>query len=120
MAPVKQSLLSLHTFMKNPKLSMVKKHQKLEKIAAGLPVKYRTKPKVDKKREERLKQEKVISEGAEEWRCYLAASGHADANTFRTDVMFEAYGRPSKYTSRIGGKENTLDEENSNCGNDTP
>jgi hypothetical protein len=37
-------------FFKNPKVKTVKKHQKLERQAAGLPTARQTKPKVEKKK----------------------------------------------------------------------
>ena len=91
MAPIKQSLLPLGMFVKTPKLSTTKKHAKLERKSLGLPA-TRQKPFVDKKREQRIHDEKVIAEGAEGWRRHLERAGDPDANSFRTDIMFEAYG----------------------------
>jgi hypothetical protein len=91
MAPIKQSLLPLGMFVKTPKLSTKKKHAKLERKSLGLPA-TRKKPYVDKKREQRIKDEKVTADGAEGWRRHLERAGDTDANIFRTDIMFEAYG----------------------------
>ena len=93
MAPSKQSVLSLNTFFKNPKLKTVKKHQKLERKAAGLPAMQRArKPKVDKKKEEERKLEKVVAEGSEQWRQYLHKTGDPNADTIRTDMLFHTFG----------------------------
>lgn len=90
MGPSKQSVLPIGMFMKNPKLSTKKKHSKLEKKALGVYTK--RKPFVDKKKEQRLKDEKEIADGADGWRRHLQRAGDADADTFRTDIMYQAYG----------------------------
>ena len=91
MAPGKQSVLS-STFFKNPKLTTVKKHKKLERKATAPPTVRRTKSKVDKKKAEELKREKVVAEGAAGWQRYLRDKGDPDADTFRTDMMFHTFG----------------------------
>jgi hypothetical protein len=91
MAPGKQSVLS-STFFKHPKLKTVKKHKKLERQATGLPAVQRTKPKVDKKKAEELKREKVVADGAAGWRRYLHDKGDPDADTIRTDTLFHSFG----------------------------
>jgi len=91
MAPGKQSVLSSH-FFKNPKPKTVKKHKKLERQAAGLPSVRRGKPKVDKKKVEELKREKMVADGAAGWRRYLHDKGDPDADTIRTDMMFHSFG----------------------------
>jgi hypothetical protein len=101
MAPSKQTLIPLGLFVKNPKVSTTKKHLKLERKANSLPQSTRKKPFVDKKRERRIKEEKAIANGAEGWRRHLQKSGHHDADTFRTNIMFQAYG-PAPDPSSIG------------------
>jgi hypothetical protein len=91
MAPGKQSVLS-SAFFKNPKVKTVKKHQKLERQAAGLPTARRTKAKVDKKKAEELQREKVVAEFSAGWRRYLREKGDPDADTIRTDMLYHAFG----------------------------
>lgn len=93
MAPRKQALLPLGMFVKNPTVSTKKKHTKLEKKALGLTLN-KKKPFVDKKREQRVKEEKELAEGAEGWRRHLQRAGDPEADTCRTDIMFQAYGPP--------------------------
>jgi hypothetical protein len=108
MAPSKQSVLPLGMFFKNAKSSTKKKHTKLERKSLGLPS-FSKKAFVDKKREQRIKEEKVISEGAEGWRLHLERAGDTDADTFRTDIMFQAYGRAP---DPITGYRNDHQDEN--------
>jgi hypothetical protein len=79
-------------FIKNPKLSTKKKHKKLETKSLGSAT--RKKPFVDKKKQERIKAEKELAEGAECWRRHLESLGDPDADTSRTDILFQAFGRP--------------------------
>ena len=98
MAPAKQSVLSLSTFFKNPKLKTVKKHKKLERKAAGLPATQGPKkPKIDKKKEEERKREAAVAVGSEQWRRYLHKSGDPDADTIRTDMLFHSFGPAPPY-----------------------
>jgi hypothetical protein len=92
MAPSKQSLLPLGLFMKNPKPSTKKKHTKLERSALGLPTSYEKKPYVDKKREQRIKEEKRIAEGAEQWRRHLEMSGVPNPESIRLDILYLSNG----------------------------
>ena len=91
MAPCKQSVLS-SAFFKNPKLKTVKKHQKLERQAASLPVVRRTKTKLDKKKAEEVQREKAVADGSAGWRRYLHDKGDPDADTIRTDMLFHSFG----------------------------
>jgi hypothetical protein len=109
MAPVsKQSLLPLGMFVKNPKVSTKKKHTKLERKSQGLS-ETRKKPFVDKKREQRIKEEKDLAEGSEGWRRHLVRAGDPDADFSRTDIMFQAYG-PAP--DPITGYSNDFQDEN--------
>jgi len=108
MAPSKQSVLPIGMFFKNPKVSTKKKHNKLERKSLGLPS-TKKKPFVNKKREQRIKEEKLIAESAEGWRRHLKRAGDTEANSFRTDIMFQAYGpAPDPVT----GYSNGFEDEN--------
>jgi hypothetical protein len=120
MAPSKQSLLSLGVFMKNPKVSTQKKHQKLENKAFG--VANRKKPYVDKKREQRIKEENEISDGAEGWRKLLVARGVQNPESMRLDLMFLGNGPAPDLQSALNDvDENHIDfiEEIHNCKQDS-
>ena len=91
MAPGKQSVLP-SAFFKNRKEKTVNKHQKLERHAAGLPTTRRIEPKVDKKKAEELKREKVVANFSAGWRSYLHEKGDPDADTIRTDMLYHAFG----------------------------
>jgi hypothetical protein len=80
-------------FFKNAKASTKKKHLKLEKKSLGVSSP-RKKAFVDKKKQQRIKEEKELAEGAECWRRHLESLGDPEADTSRTDVMFQAYGLP--------------------------
>jgi hypothetical protein len=108
MAPSKQSVLPIGMFFKNPKVATKKKHTKLERKSLGVTA-TRKKPFVDKRREERIKEEKELAEGAEGWRLHLQRSGDPDANNCRTDIMFQAYGPPR---DPITGYSNDHQDEN--------
>ena len=109
MAPViKQTLLPLGMFVKNPKVSTKKKHKKLERRSECRHA-IRKKPFVDKKRQQRIQEEKDLAEGAEGWRRYLDRSGDPDADTTRTDIMFQAFG-PAP--NPINGRSNGHQDEN--------
>jgi hypothetical protein len=108
MAPSKQSVLPIGMFFKNPKVSTKKKHTKLERKSLGLSSASK-KPFVDKKREARIKEENKLSEGAEGWRRHLERAGDPEADTCRTDIMFQAYGPPP---DPITGYSNDYQDEN--------
>lgn len=89
----KQTLLSLSVFMKNPMKKTLKAHQKMEKIN-GLttsPIRVK-KPKVDKKAQQRLKEEKEITEGAVAWRRYMEAKGFDDVERHDPRLLYQVYG----------------------------
>jgi len=114
MAPAKQSVLSLSTFFKNPKLKTVKKHKQLERKAAGLPATQGPKkPKIDKKKEEERKREEAVAVGSEQWRRYLHKSGDPDADTIRTDMLFHTFGPapPYRRTDRSVNDEISTDDD---------
>lgn len=110
MAPGKQSVLS-STFFKHPKVKTVKKHEKLEREAAGLPSTRRTKPKVDKKKAEELKRDKVVAEGSAGWQRYLRDKGDPDADTIRTDALFHTFGPAPSERSPDHNANHESDEE---------
>ena len=92
MARSKQSLLPLALFVKQPKLSLKKKHRKLEKKSLGIPPPYRGSRFVDKKRNQRIKEEERVAKGAEQWRLFLEKEGVQNPETMRLDILFLSNG----------------------------
>ena len=92
MAPSKQSLLPLDLFVKKPKLSLKNKHKKLEKKSLGISQPYRGNRFVDKKRNERIKEEQRVAQGAEKWRLFLETEGVQNPETMRLDILFLSNG----------------------------
>lgn len=86
----KQSLLNLGTFMKNPKQITVMKHKYLA-VGLEMPTKKR-KPYVDKDKQKRLKEEKMIEDGCEGWRHFMTARGIRSNDD--SHAMLFAYGPP--------------------------
>ena len=95
MAPAsKQSLLPIGAFMTNPNKSTLKAHAKMEQknglVKASQPVK--KKARIDKKQQERLKEEKVIQEGGEGWRRYMDAKGFDEVERHNPCLLYQVYG----------------------------
>ena len=107
MAPSKQSVLPLGMFFKNAKASSKKKHLKLERKSLGVTSTKKT--FVDKKKQQRIKEEKELAEGAECWHHHLESLGDPEADTSRTDILFQAYGLPF---DPITGYGNNHEDEN--------
>ena len=85
----KQSLLPIGGFFQQASAATLKKHKKL---VAKLRPKPPKKPKVDKKRQERLAREKAEIAGAEGWKKFLQESGVEQVECFRTDLLFQSHG----------------------------
>lgn len=75
---LKQSLLNLGTFIKNPKKITVTKHKYLE-VGLEMPTKKR-KPYVDKDKQKRLTEEKRIEEGSKGWLHFMTVRGFRDVD----------------------------------------
>lgn len=99
MAPVKkqkQTLLPLRQFMKLPAKATLKAHDKLEK-SNGLtysPPRKVLLPKIDKKKQLRLQEEKSILEGGDAWRRYMEVKGFDDIERHDPCMLFQVYGPP--------------------------
>ena len=85
----KKSLLPIGGFSQQASALTLKKHKKL---VAKLGPKPPKKPKVDKKRQERLAREKAEIDGAEGWKKFLLDSGVQQVERFRTDLLFQSNG----------------------------
>ena len=96
MAPVKkhkQSLLPIFSFIKQPNRTTLKVHDKLEK-RNGLTVSptSKSKPRIDKKAQQRRKDEQAIIDGGEKWRQYMEAKGFDDVDRHDPRLLFQVYG----------------------------
>lgn len=93
----KQSLLSIDAFVKNPKKSTLKAHEKMER-ANGLrkssPVASKKKAKVDQKKEKRIKEENAIRDGGAAWQHYMDMKGFDDVKRHNPFLLFQVYGPP--------------------------
>ena len=90
MAPLKQSLLSLSTFVKDPSKATIKKHKKLTTKIDNEPKKF--KPRVDHKAIQRIAEEKDIARGAAMWRYFLQEIGVEDVDGYRCDILYQSNG----------------------------
>jgi hypothetical protein len=120
MAPTsKQSLLHIGAFIKNPKLTTLKAHAKIEKknglTKPSAPLK--KKPRVDKKQQKRLKEEKEIHEGGQAWRQYMDAKGFDDVERHDPCLLFQVYGAPPDPNSTSSSEEDNV-TPNSKCESD--
>jgi hypothetical protein len=54
----------------------------------------RKKPKVDKKAQARLKEEKAIQDGGDAWRHFMDAKGFDDVERHDPCLLYQVYGAP--------------------------
>jgi hypothetical protein len=87
----KQGLLPIEGFFKHPSASTLKKHKSLQKKLVPKPTTMK-KPRVDKRKQERLAEEKLLLKGAEGWKQFLQHSGVQEVERFRTDILFLVHG----------------------------
>jgi hypothetical protein len=119
MAPAKKQSLIPIGFLKNPKKTTLKAHEKMEMknglTNAPAPKK---KPFVDKKKQQRLKEEKEILEGGEGWRHFMNVRGFDDVERHDPCLMFQVYGpAPDPYNMSSSDDDITLDESK-HCSDD--
>ena len=126
MAPVKkhkQSLLPIFSFIKQPNRTTLKVHDKLEKRngLTSSPA-CKSKPRIDKKAQQRRKDEQAITEGGEKWRQYMEAKGFDDAERHDPRLLFQVYGpAPDPEADSSSEEENPIggdDEAESTDGED--
>ena len=80
------------------------------------------KPKVDKKAQQRLKEEKEITEGAAAWRSFMEAKGFDDVERHDPRLLFEVYGPapdPDTYSSSDDEGTASPDPHNSSAEQDS-
>jgi hypothetical protein len=116
--PSKQSLLPIAAFIKNPKMSTLKTHQKIEKkngLAKAAPP-HKKQTRADKQQLKRLKEEKVIHEGGQAWRQYMNAKGFDDVERHDPCLLFQVYGPapdPDAATTSSDEEDTTHDSKRS-------
>ena len=98
MAPAsKQSLLSIDAFVKNPKKSTLKAHQKMARknglIKSSIVASKKT-AKVDKKEAKRIEEENVIRDGGAAWQQYMDMKGFDNVKRHDPCLLFQVYGPP--------------------------
>ena len=83
----KQSLLPIGQFFKQPSVSTITKHKKIE-AKHHIP----KKPRVDRKKQERPAREESLMKGAEGWKHFLQESGVMNVKRFNHEILFMVHG----------------------------
>lgn len=105
--------------MKLPKNATLKAHKKLEK-SNGLTLSPARKVlihKIDKKKQQRMKEEKAILEGGEAWRRYMEVKGFDDIDRHDPCMLFQVYGAPPDPDSTSSSDEEEFCRLEENTGN---